>query len=310
MTNAPSDLLAFRTTVRGKTGLTAVETGIVGDGAHQRTGGYHEGKGVLASIGRYHPNYGAGDTREDYSARLARDRAGLSEDASAMDISDSWPRGGRAAWLRFNNLLVADLVSGNPALAPIRALNYTPDGDARKRRDRQYGFAQIQDTTDSVTIHTHIEWYRDTAGQRGASFARLAQLIDAAITNTTPEESVPFFDDPNAKALGYRMDAIVSGSPTSRIPDGSQVGEPIWIVQTLNDIKAALTASATRETALAAAVGVLTTTINTLAAGGTSLDTAAVLTAVRAAADQALNAAQLAQVEAAAFAADQRAEDS
>lgn len=185
MTNAPADLLGFRRAVMAETGLAdPADVGIVGDGIHQRTGGYHEGRSVLAAIGRYHPGAAAGSSTEDYSARLARDRAGLTEDASAADIGASWPRGGRQAWLRFNRLLVAQLQAGDPALAAIRAINYSPDGTSRRRIDRQYGFANVQDSADSVDIHTHFEWYRDTAGQRQASLDRLVELIRAARDNT------------------------------------------------------------------------------------------------------------------------------
>ena len=112
MTNAPADLLALRATVQRLTGLAdPADVGIVGDGLHARTGGYHEGRDVLAAIGGYHPGAAAGSLSEDYSARLARDRVGLTDDASAMDIGAAWPHGGRAAWLRFNNALAAALRS-------------------------------------------------------------------------------------------------------------------------------------------------------------------------------------------------------
>lgn len=182
MTNAPADLLDLRKLVMGKTGLTdPAAVGIVGDGAHQRTGGYHEGRDVLIMIGRYHPSAAAGSTGEDYSCRLARDRAGLTNDASGMDIGYQWPRGGNAAWVRFNRLLVVQLRAGDPALAPIRGVNYW-DGSAKHRVDRQNGWA-AESTTDTVDVHTHLEFYRDTAGARANCFARLGQIIDAAVLN-------------------------------------------------------------------------------------------------------------------------------
>src|SRR5689334_21277151 len=109
MTIAPADLLALRTTVLSLTGLSGDAVGIVGDGAHQKTGGYHEGHDVLTAIGRYHPpaTSHTGSSTEDYSCRLLRDRRGLTVEASAMDIGYQWPHGGSAAWLRFNNALVA-----------------------------------------------------------------------------------------------------------------------------------------------------------------------------------------------------------
>jgi hypothetical protein len=182
MSSAPADLLELRRIVMAETGLTdPVSVGIVGDGAHQRTGGYHEGKDVLTMIGRYHPGAAAGSTGEDYSCRLSRDRAGLTNSSSGMDIGYRWPKGGNAAWLRFNNLLVDQLLKSDSALAPIRGVNYSPDGKAKVRRDRQNGFT-AQSTTDTVDVHTHIEFYRDTEGRREACIARLGQLMHAAVT--------------------------------------------------------------------------------------------------------------------------------
>lgn len=186
MTTAPTDLVAFRHVVKAKTGIQLdASIGIVGDGAHQRTGGYHEGRDVLIMIGKYHPSYPAGDSREDFSARLARDRAGLTLDASAMDIGCEWRAGGRSAWLRFNRLLVAQLRAGDPALGPIAEVNYTPDGARKVRIQRKNGWAE-EATSDTVDVHTHIGWHRDTAGRRQACLDRLAEFIDAAIANRTP----------------------------------------------------------------------------------------------------------------------------
>jgi hypothetical protein len=213
MTDAPPDLLAFRTTVLRLTGLPGVaDVGIVGDGAHQRTGGYHEGRDVLSAIGRYHPGAAAGSGGEDYSARTARDRRGLTNRASAMDIGAGWPRGGRAAWLRYNALLVAALRAGDPELAALRALNYSPDGHARKRVDREHGFT-VESSTDSVTGHTHHEWYRDTDGRRGACLDRMARLINQAITgvDVTTVEKVDDFVDPRLEAVADMFDTIHRG---------------------------------------------------------------------------------------------------
>lgn len=190
MADAPTDLLAARARIRALTQLPAVGIGIVGDPAHLAGGGYHVGETDLIHIGGYGPaGATAGhvrQTRTDYSVRLGRDRAGCTEDASAMDIGDAWPAGGRAAWLRFNRLLVRALQTGDPALGAVRAVNFSRDGFERKRIDREYGFGVIEDSLDSVTIHTHIEWYRDTAGRRQPSLDRLVDLVDAAINATTP----------------------------------------------------------------------------------------------------------------------------
>lgn len=175
MTVAPSDLLSLRSGVMSRTGLTnPVEVGIVGDGAHVRTGGYHEGRDVIVNNGLW---------STDYSVRLTRDRNACTNSASAMDIGYNWPKGGNAAWLRFNNWLAEALRSGE--MPEIRAINYTTDGTTRTRIDRQYTF-EPQSTTDSVDVHTHIEWYRNTEGNRQACIDRLLDLVTHAINNTDP----------------------------------------------------------------------------------------------------------------------------
>jgi hypothetical protein len=224
MTNPPSDLLAFRRAVQAETGLKdPTDVGIVGDGAHQGTGGYHEGRSVLIAIGRFHASASAGSSTEDYSARLARDRAGLTEDASAGDIASEWPRGGRAAWIRFNRLLVAALQSGDPALSAVRAINYSPDGTSRHRIDREPGFDQIDDTTDSVTIHTHLEWYRDTAGRRQASLDRIVQLIRAAISKTAPGDDDMTPEEHNRLVnIDAQVNALVANTTPAVLTSGNQ----------------------------------------------------------------------------------------
>lgn len=185
MTSAPSDLLDLRAILMDETGLTdPASVGIVGDGAHQKTGGYHEGRDVLTMIGRYHPTAAAGSSSEDYSCRLQRDRAGLTNSSSGVDIGYRWPKGGNAAWLRFNNLLVGQLLAGDPALTAVRALNYSPDGSAKRRRDRESGWT-LQSSTDTVDVHTHLEFYRDTEGRRQPTIARLGQIAHVAAAGGT-----------------------------------------------------------------------------------------------------------------------------
>lgn len=259
MTNAPGDLLAFRTTVRAKTGITnPASIGIVGDPAHEASGGYHVGRSALIRIGKFNPARPAGDSREDFSARLARDRAALSEDGSAMDIGYGWPHGGNAAWLRFNRLLVAQLRAGDPDLRPIRAVNYSPDGSAKLRVDREHGFA-AESSKDTVDVHTHIEWYRDTIGRREGSFDRLAEFIDAAIANRTPPilEGASMAGSGITMSWGESLDAYLH-----RI-------EQLWVPAAQAAVAGAADAKATR-----IAIEALVTAIN---AGGGSVDSAAII---------------------------------
>ena len=231
MTNAPADLLAHRSVMAGITGLTnPSDIGIVGNGAHQRTGGYHEGKDVLTANGMYHPPASShvGSTGEDYSCRIARDRNGLTNSASAVDYGDNWPHGGRAAWIRFNNALVAALHANVPSLGAIRAVNYTPDGAAKKRTDRQAGWSVVS-SSDSVDIHTHVEYYRDTEGQRQATLDAVAQLARAAISNISPTPNPPSGGNVSSTNTDAFIAAYRTGSTTAS--DGGHVEPVNWRIR-------------------------------------------------------------------------------
>lgn len=190
MTNAPSDLLTVRVRLMAITGLAdPADVGIVGDGIHAHTGGYHEGRDVLAAIGALNSDYSV--------VEYARDQAGLTDSASALDVSLAWPNGGRAAAIRWTNLLVADLLAAAPGTECLRAMNYSPDGTAKRRRDKRYGLVE-QTSSDSVDIHTHFELFRDTEGQRAGAFSNLLlRRARQAITGTdpTPTPSAPTGDD-------------------------------------------------------------------------------------------------------------------
>jgi hypothetical protein len=198
-TIAPGDIVAHRERVAVLTGLTITSgaLGIKPDQSHKSGGGYHCGVQDIRDLGTYPDG--------DYSTRQPRDRVGGNV-ASAEDIGDDWPRGGRAAWLRFNNLLVAQLRSGDPALSTLRAVNFSPDGVSQRRYDTLHPEQGIISSTDSVTIHTHLEFWRNTAGTmaRTVTLTRVEQIIAAAITNT------PLGDDmltPDEHNLLYNIDA-------------------------------------------------------------------------------------------------------
>lgn len=218
MTNAPSDLLNHRHDIMGVTGFTdPAEVGIVGDAAHAAHGGYHMGE----------PEVYPGS---DYSTSLQRDRNGLSTSASAVDYGDDWPHGGRAAWLRFNNALAAALKANTPELAAVRAINYSPDGTTKKRIDRQNGWHD-ESTSDTVTVHTHAEFYRDTEGNRTTTLNYITKLAQQAITGgsmTTGDDvwnyKIPAPDNAGRSAAGVQKDVgdlrNALASPLGHIPSG------------------------------------------------------------------------------------------
>jgi hypothetical protein len=249
MTFAPTDLLTVRQYLLSHTGLPGDAVGIVGDPAHASTGGYHEGNDDLARVGRL---------SSDYSKRESvRDRPGTNN-AAALDIGD-FIHAGRT--LRQLTLwLVARCVAGDPRTRDVREVIYTPDGQTVHRWDR-LGIRSTGD--DSHLIHTHLSFFRDSEGRRAAPDNILGLLAEFF-------EGVPvaFLDDRNAAALAYRMDAIAAGSDTAR--GGPVVGEPMWLVTQIKALVAGQATSAARETALTAAV-------QALAAGGGSVDAAAVI---------------------------------
>lgn len=181
MTNSPTDLLTVRQHVMALTGLTdPADVGIVGDGMHQHSGGYHEGRDVLAGLGALWSDYSV--TEYD------RDRTGLTNSASALDIALAWPNGGRAAGIRFTNLMVADLIADAPGTESIRAINYTPDGVRKRRRDKRNGLKETV-SSDTVDIHTHFEFFRDTEGSRNKGFQNLVlRRIRDAIGGVTESD--------------------------------------------------------------------------------------------------------------------------
>jgi len=141
LTFAPDTLEDLRDYLKTPTGLTAVSLGITGDAAHR--GGYHCGKDRTTS----------GDYSVDESAR---DKAGLSLAASAIDIG-GFSKGGKS--LRALSLwLVEQCKAGAAGTADIREIIYSPDGKNVKRWDR----LGVRSSGDSSHLwHTHISFFRD-----------------------------------------------------------------------------------------------------------------------------------------------------
>lgn len=168
MTFAPPSLLAVRAYLKPLTGLSSVELGITGDPAHAVKGtSYHLGKDQL--------------TDDAYSRRTARDRAGLSNAASALDI-------GMFARLREMSIwLVAQCRAGAPDTRDIREVIYSPDGRVVWRWDREWGVTSQPRTGEadsSHLTHTHVSWYRDSEFRdRTAVFRRFFEGDDVNLTD-------------------------------------------------------------------------------------------------------------------------------
>ena len=152
MSTQPTSLIALRAFLGPRTGLSAGNLGIVGDARHLR--GYHLGRDRIFSA------TGAGWA--DYSVRTARDKAGLTNHASAMDIGNFPRLRSLSVWL------VAQARANKPGTSDIREIIYSPDGRTVLRWDRERGFASAPRTgeaDDSHKWHTHISWFRDSLGR-------------------------------------------------------------------------------------------------------------------------------------------------
>ena len=145
MTYAPGSIRAVADYL---TSIGFINLGIVGDADHV-TGGtsYHLGKSQLAA--------GA------YSAKTIRDRLGLTEAASALDIGHA----DKTALRALSGRLVARARVNAPGTIDWREIIYSPDGVTVLRWDRERGYDSAPregEASMSHLTHTHISWYRDS----------------------------------------------------------------------------------------------------------------------------------------------------
>lgn len=179
MTNAPQSILNGRAVIRRETGLAWVSLGVIGDDNHNKSGSsYHLGKSALRS--------------DSYTiTESSRDRNGLSEDASALDIGwFSISRGGKTHTLRtFSLWLVEQCKAGTADTSDIREVIYSPDGKTVRRWDR---LGKRSTGDDSHLTHTHISWFRDSTKRdnKAALFERYFTTIKGQAA-PAPKPPVP-----------------------------------------------------------------------------------------------------------------------
>lgn len=146
MTYAPASL---RATAAYWTAHGGVSLGIVGDTGHVARGvSYHLGRDQL--------------TATAYSIKTARDKAGLTNGASAMDFGRL--NGSLGGLRQFSVWLVDQARRNQPGTFDLREIIYSPDGATVLRWDRERGYAskpQGGEADDSHLTHTHVSWYRD-----------------------------------------------------------------------------------------------------------------------------------------------------
>lgn len=159
MTVASPALLEWRALLKGEDAdLSNEEVGIVGGPGHILTGtSYHLGKDQLKM------------NKNPYSARTARDRAGLANPAtanlaSAGDVDDDLDE------LRDMSVWTVNECrkpNPHPDTLDIREIIYSPDGINVYTWDREKGQTSAPEKRGDLNHrnHTHYSWYRD-AGLR------------------------------------------------------------------------------------------------------------------------------------------------
>lgn len=153
MTFAPTSLQVLRTYLHDQAGIAYASLGIVGDNAHAQTGvSYHLGRSDLRATA--------------YSRQTARDRAGLTEAASAIDVGKFGPgHGGFYGLRKFSVWFVGQCRANAAGTRDIREVIYSPDGRKVLRWDRERGVASAPrpgEADDTHLWHTHISFYRDS----------------------------------------------------------------------------------------------------------------------------------------------------
>lgn len=145
MTYAPQTLTALDTYWRARGG---VSLGIVGNAAHNAKGtSYHLGKDKL--------------TATAYSRVLPRDRAGLTDAASAIDLGRL---GGTYPGLQaFSSWLAEQCMAGAPGSSDVREVIFSPDGKTVVGWSALQPDSLIPNYGDAThRTHTHISYFRDS----------------------------------------------------------------------------------------------------------------------------------------------------
>lgn len=195
--------------------LDDVELGIVGGPSHIRTGtSYHLGADQLIM------------SKNPYSVRTPRDRAGLSNASSGLDIDDDLDEMRElCVWL------VAECRANAPDTQDIREIIYSPDGVQVLQWDRERGITSLPRPHSDLSHrgHGHISWYRDSEFRdKVAVFRRFY----AEREEMTPAQFVALLRDP---AVAVQMRALAWQYVGGGIPAGKST------LNVLSEIHAATT---------------------------------------------------------------------
>jgi hypothetical protein len=217
MTFAPAPLTKLAAFYKAHGG---VPLGIVGNTAH--TVGYHLGKD------RIFDGTGPGLGANDYSVKLARDKAGLTNAASAIDLGKI--NASLAELRTFSKWLVAACTAEKAGYRDVREIIYSPDGVKVQRWSGEDG--QIHtgpgNGDDSHRFHTHVSYYRDSESRDKIA------LFSPYFTSTPTEDTMP---DLSSYLPGYsavlkatsnvRATPAVGGALIRTVPAGKT---ETWII--------------------------------------------------------------------------------
>jgi hypothetical protein len=219
MTFAPATLIALADLLKAN---GVVFLGHVGNEAHKRK--------------KFSYHLGADDLKEGASsARLRRDKAGLSNAASAIDFGFV---GGTVEGLRRMSLwLVGECLAGAPDTSDIREIIFSHDGRLVSRWDGMNGLPGVVrpgpgQGDDTHLTHTHISFFRDSElRDKRSLFRRFFEEDDVRITVIKGEDWKPAAD-----ASG-NSNGVLRATPDRRAPILVRL-ELEAIVRTIAEIRA------------------------------------------------------------------------
>ena len=221
MTFSPAPLTALGRYWVSKGG---VNLGVVGDTAHQAKGtSYHLGRSQL--------------TATAYSRTTARDRAGLSEAASAIDLG-KLGRLGYPGLRKFSEWFAKECMARKPAYRDVREVIFTIDGRTVVGWSDLAPLKLITGYGDSSHLyHTHISFYRDSETRdKVAMFAPYftgtapgpeegpVRAFD--VVTTLPVGTVTVMEATGAYYLNMTTDKL-EGPIANGVRAGSTIGQPV-----------------------------------------------------------------------------------
>jgi hypothetical protein len=213
VTYAPKTLSALATFWMSKHG---VNLGIVGNAAH--TQGYHLGRD------RIYDGSGPGIGASDYSVQQARDKAGLTDAASAIDLGRLNQSLG--SLYAFSRWLVRQCEAQAPGTDDIREVIYSPDGALVQRWSGVDNAIHtgLGNGDSSHLGHTHISYFRDSETRDKVAVFALYFAAPMPDTSTGGDPMGLHVTLPATPAVGTL--AIPAGTDAIRVADGQHYRVP------------------------------------------------------------------------------------